>query len=264
MIISSKYKFTFLKNPKTGGTAVHDVLDGLDTTNFERNYSIKVREQSGKLLSSFNNQYYGFTQIELLGVKYYNLQFFIDNNAIPGDVEEYSNYVVVRDPIDRYMSFCRHVRKYSYLISFFFEKEFNSISVEENCTFKKIGEIDKQTKKFFSLSKQFIDKYYSISLQEIAERVIDFPFNKIERFDMLRMPQNYYYNDPRVTAIDYANLQEEIYKICQKHNTRKTYTIPKIHTGIRLNSDLLSLDLINKIKQIYAEDIDFYAKLTSR
>lgn len=87
MIISSKYKFTFLKNPKTGGSAVHKELDGLNTGNFSQ-----LPEKTGRFFqSSFTNAYYGTQQFSL-SPHYYNLDFFVNNTLIPGDIEEYTKY----------------------------------------------------------------------------------------------------------------------------------------------------------------------------
>ena len=254
MIITSKYKFTFLKNPKTGGQSVHEALDGLDLTFFERR---------NKLLSrlTFSNSYYGTVEIESFA-RYHNLQYFIDNNVIPENVDEYTNYVVIRDPVERYMSFCRHVRKFSYLIGYFFKEDFDKINERESGYFMK--DQVAVTNLVHKLSKPIIDKYHSISIQEIAERVIDFPFNKISRFDLLRIPQNYYYTDPRVTVIDYANLQQELYNICERHNTYRTYTLPFVNVGDKYEIDQFSNDLINKVKNMYSEDVEFYDRLKSK
>ena len=257
MIISSKYKFTFLKNPKTGGSAVHKEFDGLNTIEFS-----KAPEKPNRFFqSSFTNAYYGTQQFSL-SPHYYNLDFFIDNNIIPGNIEEYTNYVVIREPVDRFMSFCRHVRKTGSMLHVFFKEQFNNISIEDSLLISKTGVLTPEILSRFST--QF--KYYvqSISLQQIAEKAVQTPFDSKGRLDLIRIPQNYYYNDSRVTVIDYANLQQEIYALCERHNTKRTYTLPNINVGNRLDGDIFPESLINTIKEIYAEDVEFYNNLTTK
>lgn len=265
MIISQKYKITFLKNPKTAGTSIHETLSGINLIDVKNKIIQKEKEIdrkniNGKTLSVFTNQYYGKTEFRP-SLDYLNLQFYLDQNIISENIEEYTNYVVIREPIDRFESLCRHVRSYPNVIGYLFEDKFNAVSKEETDKFKKYNKDDAKLK---TLSSKFLDFYNSISLQEIGERIVEAPFNTIPRLDFVRIPQIYYYEDPRVIPLDYAKLQEEITALCERHNTLRRYILPKVNVGTKLIYDSLSQDLINKVRLIYAEDVEFYEKLISK
>lgn len=261
MIISQKYKITFLKNPKTGGTAIHKELNGINLVPLECEFLKRKISPRENIFSKFNNSYYGETKF-VAAVKYFNLQYYIENKFIPGNAEEYTNYVIVREPVDRFSSFCRHVRNYANVMADLFKDKLDAVSKEENIAFKKYNQLNDK-KDLSTFSRKFIETYKGISFQEIAERLVETPFNKLDFIDFVRVPQSYYYDDPRVTVIDYARLQEGITAMCVRHKMLRRYIIPKMNVGIRLESDSLSKDLINKIKLIYAEDVEFYAKLSS-
>lgn len=259
MIISEKYKITFLKNPKTGGTSVHESLDGINLVDLYSKFG--ARKHAEDVIEVFHNQYYGTTKFRG-SLQYYNLQSYVNSGVIPGNIEEYTNYVVIREPTERFISLCRHVRSYVNVISDLFIERFEAVSKEETARFKKYDKISSNDLTRFS--PKFIETYKNISLQEIGERLVNTPFNTVNHLDFIRVPQSYYYNDPRVTPLDYANLQGEITALCERHNTLRRYILPKMNVGMRKDSDSISQDLINKIKLIYAEDIEFYEKMTRK
>jgi len=81
--------------------------------------------------------------------------------------------------------------------------------------------------------------------------------------DIVRIPQNYYYSDPRVTPLDYANYNVEINKIYDKLGIPPVQ-IPKVNIGESRPNDQISESTIKAILKAYEEDVDFYSELTHK
>jgi hypothetical protein len=248
MILCPQNKLLFLKNPKTGGNSIR------------KHFARYITRPPIRLKTTFQNKFYGDIDIEQPS-PYFNLQKCIDSGNIDRDITDYSVYVVIRDPVDRFRSLCRHVRDYGIAIRTLFADKLDPVSTEEIKQFRPNLKSDPSVLLQFPI--QFQQTYKSITLQEIGERLIDQPFNTISNFDFLRVPQNYYYSDPRVIAVDYANLQIEFSKICIKYNITQTPELPKENIGTKLPTDCLSQELINRVKLVYSEDVEFYDRLSS-
>jgi hypothetical protein len=212
-----------------------------------------------------STKYYGNITIpNYLRARYANLQFAIDRNLMLGNIEEYTVYVVVRDPVERFMSMCRYIRQHGRILrDILFKEELDLVSTESDMLFPKSLRMFNRLSAF---SSQFQERYNQITVQEIGEKTVDIPMgtftDKKPNFDLLRIPQNYYFSDARVKPINYSNLMQEYAAIVDKHGIPDPYkTLATRNVSTKLESDVLSQDLIDKIKLIYAEDVAFYTSL---
>lgn len=265
-MILDDYKIVFLKNPKTAGTSLKNHLfniipniRSIDPSNDRLQHNLPPIIK--KTRSAFTNAYYGDKKF-IQPVSYANLEYYISN--IDTAIQEYTSYVVVREPVDRFMSICRHVRDYGFLIRILFEDRLDEVSSDEDKSIHKSMMFTTQL--FSTFSQKFQETFNAITIQEIGERILDFAFEcnteYSEYLDFVRIPQIYYYNDPKVNALDYAHLQKEISLVFEKHNIPYDSTLPKNNISSKLHQDSFSEEFINKIKKVYAEDVAFYAKIS--
>lgn len=267
MIILEDYKVIFLKNPKCAGSSLHSTLDpinSLSLENLKKDNRLDVLNMDAPTLE-ISSQYYGNITIpNFLRERYANLQFAIDKNLMLSNIDEYTVYVVIRDPIERFMSMCRYIRQHGRIIrEILFKEELDLVSTESDLLFPKSLRMFDRLSAF---SNQFQERYKQITVQEIGEKTADLPMgtfiDKKPNFDLLRIPQNYYFSDARVKTINYSNLNQEYAAIVDKHSIPAQYrNLSARNISTKLESDVLSQDLIDKIKLIYAEDVAFYTSL---
>jgi hypothetical protein len=119
-----------------------------------------------------------------------------------------------------------------------------------------------------AMSPGFQSFYNQITIDDIAQRVLATPYGSSHSssgrpFDLLRIPQNYYYNDSRVTAIDFDKIDVLYPMIVQHHNIPNEYsTMKRVNTTSKKNrNDILLPETIERIKEEYAEDVEFYNEL---
>ena len=76
---------------------------------------------------------------------------------------------------------------------------------------------------------------------------------------------SYFYSLPynEIYAKEYFrdNFNIEFSKILEKHNILVTNKLPK-HNSSKDATDTLTPEIIKKVKEIYAEDVDFYDRLS--
>lgn len=228
-----------LKNPKTAGTSLHDCL-----ADFNCAISIFKNKSQTMFPSWFHNRYYGEQEFQI-PPPYVNLKHL---NKID------KAYVVIREPVDRFMSVCRHLRDYGFMVRMLFKDRLDLVATGEET---KIHPIRRWTPELFStFSKAFQEEYNSITLEEIGNVVLDLPFNQYHKLDFIRIPQNYYLS-AEVQAMDYANLNNELSKLMQENNIpQRELTFENV--GTKLPTDHFSDELISKIKIAYSEDVEFY------
>ena len=180
---------------------------------------------------------------------------------IPGNISEYCNYLIVRDPVDRFQSLCRHVRDNGWQTRVLFKERLEAVSTDND---KKQQLLPFSRRLSLSdFSPEYIKVYKSITLEEIGNKILETPLNsQVPNFDFLRIPQNYYYEDDNITPIDFNKLEENYHKICDRHGIPKVEKFLKYNEGTRKTSDSFSTDLINRVKNVYAEDVEFYSILT--
>ena len=262
-IVSEKYKIIMLRNPKTGSSSMQQMFDDIindpddviiPAFKHHNNFNSKLRFVDAK------NNYYGDMKLPLFLV-HANLQDMLDNIdcinfELEENIDDYSTYVFIRDPVDRFLSACRHIRARCQLHLIFKDKFKNIIDV--NDIRNHFGKL------YTSFPQEYKDMCDSITMDELASTVIDLPFGVLFNMtDIVRIPQNYYYSDPRVTPMDYANYNVEINKIYDKLGIPPVQ-IPKVNIGESRPNDQISESTIKAILKAYEEDVDFYSELTHK
>lgn len=244
MIISNNRKFIFLKNPRTGSTSVQKFF----LTVFRDN----TRPTSGADLTYFDH--YGRTTTRITE-QCMPLQHYIDNNFVTGDISQYTTYVVVRDPIERFRSVCRSYIDTGKLVMLYSQDFWKIMTDEEKETALSCPKTLTLDPAIFS--SEFIDLYNSISIDQIANKLLTNP-SKINP-NHYGLPQSVYYEDFRVKVIDYKNLQQEVDNICDIYGFTKS-TLPEIHRSVTTSS--FTEETINSIKNVYSKDVEYYSRLS--
>jgi len=309
MIISDQHKFIILKNPKTAGTSLryfnpfirygdrpYRILDQLSTQRIFAGmrqipgmppFNIRmpppeVEDALAKRLSMIDDPIKKINEIVFACFPIYgNYSYYIDlDNKIKaegsnfifcdGRLDEYTAYVVMRDPIERFKSMVRHAKSKSAkgMIHCFYPQQFSRVLTDLDRMI--IGATNNRRMfwpkpkppEYSDLSESFRSLWESFSFNDIARKLLEGPIidhNINARVNFLRIPQSYYCSDSRVKILNFSNLQSEIDGLCTKYNL-PVNTLPRENTEKHSEDDVLSDDVLEKVKQVYEEDIEIYRK----
>lgn len=234
-----------MKNPKTAGISLHKSY--ISEISFEHT-SNRFRD----LLKFFNDKNIQFN-IPYAGIHYGNYQYYVDfynkiskfpymENICDSNILDYDCYVVIRNPIDRLHSVCRHIKSKQPgkgLLHLLFENEF----------------------KVDNFSSDIESLWDSFSFDDIALKLISCQ-NVDPRLGLLKRPQSYYCTNTKVIKLDYSNLQKEVDNLCSKYNI-PLGTLPRLNTEQHRYTDNFSEKVINQIKKVYADDFQIYNSIRS-
>lgn len=257
MIFSSELKFIFLHNQSINTYGLHrQLITFTDIHHYPNDPTVQSITQNFK--NTFTNKYWG-TQTIVSNTVLFNLQSAIDSKLIDEQdlTPDLAIYAVIADPVRRFMDMCKFVKDSGFWIRMLFESEFNAVSSPVEFSFPLTIRLD-PIHLLPTLNPDYQRVYKSLSYQQIGERIINFPF-VAPAFDTLRMPQCYY-DDPRVTLIGYPNFVETFNDICVTHNLPIRYTFPDPAPNLINESDFTA-DFLDKVRLVYAEDVELYNKL---
>lgn len=300
MIISNEKKFIILKNPKTAGTSLHKTspFDSFATT-APGIYMPYLMMNCADIKNCATDVVNAKTEEEKYNVIvtnkfniYGNYQYYIDLHGLmhesdspdfcTGDILTYDCYVVVRDPIKRFKSMCKHAKsRYGIgLVYHLFEDEFqNNMTendmkiIDDRVYFTSRKPPNSMNPVRNSMFSKFFQKHWdSYTISDIADRLLDVPFTETsdsslircpEFFNVyfLRIPQSYYCRDERVQQLDFANINSELAKLCSRYNLRYSKLESHNTSPAEKIPEVFSDAILNKVKKTYAEDIEIYTKL---
>ena len=203
MIISHKHKFIFVKNPKTGSSAINFAFrnSGIDL-DYIRNYEDNHGEY--KAVPPIGPYWeMGFTIPHMLLMKF----------ITQAQLETYDLYSVYRDPVEVFTSW------YSY-------RHRNTKFTQEQLANIKITE-ENQVELFPIPIELYLQDYRP-------------------------KPQTDYVGYERIQLVDYNNLSKEIEAIINRYNG--TFTLMPKMNSYRLMDDVLSDEMVVKVKDAYKED----------
>lgn len=256
MILSKEYKLILLQNPGVNALGLYKVFQGINEANHVRfSPEGQIFEQSYE--NKFTNNYWGTQKIYPHHMML-NLQASIDGNIgniNNEDLAQYKAYCIIAEPVRRFIDFVYHIKKNGHWIRMLFQQELDQVGSADEKQMP-INIVLHPQEILPLLSPEYQAVVNSITYDQIAERVIDYPFiNQI--FDALRMPQSYY-TDPRVEFIALPNLRDKILAILDERNiTKFRYIAPPVEDHPITESDI-NPDTIEKVKLVYAEDVELY------
>lgn len=273
MVLLEDYKVIFLKNPKCAGTSIEICFKDINFFPFNQNKSIDNRVIDIRRnicvdieKIEYSNNYYGNIETyPYFYERYINLNDIVKVDGIPGGVDNYTTYAIIRDPVDRFISICKYMRDQGGVVRFhLFKERLAAVSTKTDLLFPSEGFKITDPKIFEKFSPEFRKCYEGISIDELANTILDLKTTPDFNIDLMRIPQGYYYNDPRVTVLDFAKLEDQFTNTLKKHNIPLKYSLPK--TNISFNKDsakkVLKPETIEKIRYAYAEDVEFYENMT--
>lgn len=165
--------------------------------------------------------------------------------------EEYSNYKVYcfyRNPVDRFISGFEYsksgrIASFTNYLALLYRNK--SVPLFSNLSRKALPE----------LQEAIQDLTISEFLNPKDGRFIDCVLKMDSSFVLEK--QVAFCNHPNVTLLDFDNYEENVRFILKEFDLDHTVEIPHLNTTDKVDHNL-SLADINKIKQIYKEDYDFF------
>lgn len=308
MIFSNEHKFIILKNPKTGSTSLrkHSILRNYADQSrkiFDQFTIKRICENTKRKINdppflpkSLPSDLYEKVMREVSSIDdiqektnrfifycfpiYGNFQYYIDlvnsNQELSkffngSSVEEYTPYVILREPIDRFKSVCRHITSKADngfgLLNYLFKEEFDKIITKRDHNIlhlspqefiRKIGRFPV----FSDFSDEYKKLYDAFTLDDVANKLMDIDFLSADieqRLNFLKIDQKYYCMDERVKIIDYNKLQQNIDFFCNQYGL-KIDKLPFINKESHEGRDSFSQQTLKRVTEFYAIDIEIYNK----